>query len=268
MNAELIFASFSLALFCWWFLDQQLRAFTPWPNSQIKRHLAFSRRPLFGLIFRPLILATVWTLSFYFCSAFSAGSVCMFGLILFCFSRWTLKFHTAVLTILALGLFGFGIQSFLQSSSQFANQLQEYSFLFHLSDNYLMGALIGFAIGALIRLAFRLPGVSYWAAGSLLLAGVLSLGSAWGFILGEMFVDHCEVFFSFENIKYRKRGLFGLVTTVLFLVLTNPIEGLMLSWMNGEFSSQLRIAQFSGLVFLFLLAESGVTLLLLSKKNL
>jgi hypothetical protein len=294
MDLTVWFSEFAVCLFAWWFLMKELQAFSLWiqarvtwnqdfrldflksfginflhtenrfhgrqiQNSKLPTRLRFLwiglRSMIFGFAF--LFVFVSWGVSW---GLIPVSTICIFGLIAFVISQWWKPLRRFAFFSLSLGIFSVGFEGLLQASSQLANSLQEHSWIFYLSENFLLGALLGIFIGAALRLTLRLSGVSWWVGANLLLAGVLSLGAAWGFILGDFFIGLLEDLYLFRDRDFRLRSLIGIGTGLVFLLLTTPFEISVMNWMNGGYSVQLRLLQLAVMSFVFLLIESAVAL--------
>jgi Na+/phosphate symporter len=182
------------------------------------------------------------------------------GLMIFLAAQWWKPLRDWALFALGVALFLYGFEWLFQASSQMIRNVEEDTWVFALSHNYLLGALIGFALGGIVRLVTRMSGVAWWMGAHGLLAGILSLGGAWGFFLGDFIVGLVEDFFRHRKPDFRLRIYLGLTLGVFGLLFTTVIQNFVMLWINGQYSVQLRSLQFAAMVFLFLLLESVVAL--------
>ncbi len=227
--------------------------FSSWlgtPLLQSKRLMAISenlRAALCGFLF----------LAFYFLTKdFILWQIFLAVLLVLVLSIWFKGFGRISLLILLLGLFNFGFEGLLSVLSIYVQQLQDYSWLFKLGENYLEGALFGFALGLGLRWLFRINGVAWWLSLCLLLAGIASLGTAWGFVLGDFLMGQWRERSQHKNRIQRLYWIGALVFSFIFLALTTPFESEVLNWMNGEYSIQIRSLQLAMMSAIFLLLQS------------
>jgi len=176
------------------------------------------------------------------------------------FSQWWKPAQSLAFFFLGLGIFIFGFENLLNTSSQIVRASEQSPWIYSLAHNYLAGALIGVVLGSVLRLVTRMSGVAWWAGMNLLLSGILSLGGAWGFILGDFLMGLAEDFYKHKEKDYRLRCGFGISFGLGVLILSAPFQWLVTSWINGQYSVQLRSLQLAFMVFVFLALESSVAL--------
>lgn len=88
----------------------------------------------------------------------------------------------SLLTLVLPGFFYWG-----EHLSKTAMNLQEFSWIYYLSTNYLFGSIIGFIFAGALRFLLPQTGCFFWLGLQGVLSGVMSLGLAWGLILGDLF---------------------------------------------------------------------------------
>jgi len=163
--------------------------------------------------------------------------------------------------LLGVGLFIWGFEELLRASVQLTQVDSPPDWIYWFGRNYLQGALIGLVCGALIRVLTRMSGVAWWTGLNLLLAGVLSLGGAWGFFLGDFLMALIEDYRRHPEKDFRIRFALGFGFGLLLLLVSGPFQSLVLSWINGEYSVQLRSLQLGFMIFLFLTLESTLAMI-------
>ncbi|MEZ0393205.1 MAG: hypothetical protein ACAH59_13375, partial [Pseudobdellovibrionaceae bacterium] len=153
-----------------------------------------------------------------------------------------------------------GFENLLSVTNQITRQGEVSPWIYELATNYLLGALMGAAIGGLIRFMTRLSGVAWWMSSNLMIAGVLSLGAAWGFVMGDLIVGFALSFLSVKERDCRIRALLGASLAVVMLFLTTPFQTFVLTWLNGQFTPGMRTLQLGVMSFLFLAIETALAL--------
>ncbi len=243
--------SFLLA-FCHATPEHHLEALRVAPLNHQSHLLWLGLRSLgYGFIF--VVLFGAW-------NVLPPSVVLLLGLVLFIAAQWWRPVWGLALFVLGVGLFLYGFEELLVATTRWRSGIDQFGWIFYLSENFFTGALIGVILGALIRFVFRLSGVAWWAGICLLLGGVLSLGGAWGFFIGEFLVSLAE-----DHLKHREKEVqmrlgVAAVFGILMLLLTTPFQSFVMSWINGGFSVQLRSLQLAGMIFIFLFLESLLSL--------
>lgn len=232
--------------------EHHLRALKESPLSLRLRLLWLGLRSLsYGFIF--LVLFGIW-------SFVPPAVALLLGLVTFVVAQWWKPLRGVSLFFLGLGLFLFGFENLMQASSRLTESGEASSWVYELARNYFTGALLGAGVGAAFRLVFRMSGLAWWSGMNLLLSGILSLGGAWGFFLGEFLVAVLEDFLTHRerDFQWRSRLAFGFGVFMLFL--TTPFQSLVMDWMNGQYSVYLRGVQLAFMIFVFLFLESVLSL--------
>lgn len=232
--------------------EHHLRSLKESPLSLRLRLLWLGLRSLsYGLIF--IVLFGIWSLV-------PPAVVLFLGLVIFVFAQWWKPLRGVSLFLLGLGLFLYGFEELLQASSRLTESGGAPDWVYELARNYLQGALLGAAIGAVFRVVFRLSGIAWWVGTNLLLSGILSLGGAWGFFLGDFLVSVLEDYITHAEKDFRWRARLALGFGFLMLILTTPFQTLVMTWMNGQYSVYLRGLQLAFMIFVYLFLESVLSL--------
>ena len=176
----------------------------------------------------------------------------LLGLTLFLLSRWWVRLEALALGVLGLGLFVHGWSELMGHFSRWFSSGETPLWVYGLATNFLPGALIGVCLGAGLRGLFRISGVALWSGASLLAAGVLSLGGAWGLFLGDFIAGVLEDGIRYSGKAARLRLLGALVFAVLGLLATAPFLHLVMDFFGGAYSTQLRMVQLCIMVIAFL----------------
>ncbi len=279
-----------IPFFGWWLLIQQLQKFAratgegmAWGqnfNSDFIKSLLMAllhatpenhmqrvqevnlptRIRLLWLGLRSLSLGTVFLLLFFVWSWVPQAVVWLLGFVLLVTGQWWKPARGWGLFVLGLALFLMGGEELLKTASRWTEGMDTPAWVYTLATNFLPGALLGFAIGALMRIVFRISGVAWWSGLSLLWSGVLSLGGAWGFFLGDFLGGAAEDWFRHSQKESRLRTKLALGFGLTFLFLTSVYQTLVLSWMQGAYSVQLRVEQLAVMIFGFLFLETVLAL--------
>ncbi len=93
--------------------------------------------------------------------------------------------------------------------------LQDFNWIFYLSTNYLFGSVGAFVCAMLLRCLIPQTGCLFWVALQGVLSGVMSLGFAWGVILGDIFFGFVRQ--SFMEKKDKEFLIRNLISTCLVL---------------------------------------------------
>lgn len=282
----------TIPLFAWWVLQKQLAKLSVLFESQWKKGQNFKADFLYSVglsalqgspenhseklqkLQLPLRVQLLWLglRSFSFALPFlvlffiwgwaPSAVILLLGLAVFILARWAPKIETFAILLLALGVFAFGFENLMNTSSQIIRVAGDSVgiWVYSLAENYLVGALIGLGIGAFARLITKMSGVSWWLGLALLLSGILSLGAAWGFILGDFAMGLVLDLRKSADRNTKLRIFIGLGLALLFLVLTPLYQSLVMGWINGQYSVQLRHFQLAVMVFGLLAVESLVAL--------
>ncbi len=184
----------------------------------------------------------------------------LLGLVAFIVAQWWKPTQSLALFFLGLGVFIFGFEILMAESVRLTQSDSSPDWVYWFGSNIFQSALIGIACGALVRLLTRMSGIAWWTGLNLLLAGVLSLGGAWGFFLGDFLMALLEDFRRHQERDYRIRFGLGFAFGLALFLLTGPFQYLIMSWINGEYSVQLRSLQLGFMIFLFLTLESTLAL--------
>jgi hypothetical protein len=234
---------------------------TPENHCESLKTSSFSLRiRLLWLGLRSLSYGFVFIVLFGLWNFVPAPVFLLLGLVTFLIAQWWKPMKSLALFFLGLGVFIGGFETLLSTSARLTQAEASPEWVYWLAQNYLQGALIGILLGALIRFLTRMSGVAWWTGLNLLLAGILSLGGAWGFFLGDFLMALLEDYRRHSEKDFRLR--FGLAAGfgLTMLLLSSPFQQLILSWINGEYSVQLRSLQLGLMIFLFLLLESSLAL--------
>ncbi len=205
----------------------------------------------YGFVF--IILFGVWNLV-------PAPVFLLLGLMAFLLGQWWKPVRSLALFLLGLGLFIWGFENLLTASAALTADEASPEWVYWFGSNSLQGVLIGFVCGAVIRFLTRMSGVAWWSGMSLLLAGILSLGGAWGFFLGDFLMALLEDYRRHQEKDFRLRFALGIGFAIFMGLLTIPYQYLTMNWINGEYSVQLRSLQLGFMIFLFLTLESTLAL--------
>jgi hypothetical protein len=205
----------------------------------------------YGFVF--LVLFGLW-------NVVPAPVFSLLGLVTFVIAQWWKPLRGLALFLLGLGIFMWGFETLLSTSVRLTQGESSPAWVYWFGQNYLQGAMLGIFCGALIRFVTRMSGVAWWTGLNLLLAGVLSLGGAWGFFLGDFMMALVEDYRLHTEKDSRIRFGLGAGFGLTMLLLSSPFQMLILSWINGEYSVQLRSLQLGFMIFLFLLLESSLAL--------
>ncbi len=215
---------------------------------------------LLWLGLRSLSYGFVFIVLFGLWNVFPAPVFLLLGLVLFLVAQWWKPSQSLALFFLGLGIFMWGFEGLMASSVQLTRLDESPVWVYWLGSNSLQTALIGLCAGALIRLLTRMSGIAWWSGMNLLLSGVLSLAGAWGFFLGDFLMALVEDTRRHTEKDFRIRFGLGFGFGLLMLLLSGPFQNVVLNWINGEYSVQLRSLQLGFMIFLFLTLESTIAL--------
>lgn len=229
-------------------------------NSQRLKALPLRLRMLW-LGLRSLSFGCLFLLLFVIWNILPPAVVLLLGLVLFVFSQWSKRGVGFAQALLGLGLFLYGFEHLMETSSRLVGSGEDSSaWVYELAQNFFVGALFGFVLGSVLRFILRISGVAWWSGMNLLLSGILSLGGAWGFFLGDFLAGALEDFIRHSQKDFRFRTGISLAFGLVMLLLTTPYQNFVLDWMNGQYSVQLRTFQLAAMIFVFLVLESALAL--------
>lgn len=222
------------------------------------RHLWLGLRSLsFGLMFL-LIFAVL--------PVIPAEVTLLFGLIMFIAAQWFAFLKSEFLKLMAIGFGGFGVfswgfENLVRSAAQWTQVSEPQPWVFWLSSSGTEGAALGLMLGIALRTLTRTSGVAWWTGLSFLMAGIASLGVAWGFVLGDFMAGLVEDWFRYRSKDFKWRIRIGFALGLAFFVLSAPFQALVMNLAAQGYTIQLRTTQVTGMVGLFLLVESFTALL-------
>lgn len=146
-----------------------------------------------------------------------------------------------------------------ENLAKMAMDLTDYHWVFILSTNYLLGTLYGLTFSLVGRSVFRQTGVFYWLAIQGVLSGVMSLGFAWGLILGDWAMGFIFVLFkNRQSSDFCWRHSISLLLMVLFLIASPWLQNLVQIFWVEVGVSQLRLIHLLLMSSFFLIMDLGL----------
>lgn len=133
--------------------------------------------------------------------------------------------------------------------------------VFWLGSNSWVAILLGLALGALIRLAFRFTGLSLPLATGFLTTGMMSMPVAWGLFLGDFLTGACENYLRNRLPLFAYRLKIAMAFGLGGLLLAPLILGFSMEMVGGAYSAQLRWFQWFSLIVTLLFCETVASML-------
>lgn len=115
--------------------------------------------------------------------------------------------------------------------------------IYWLSSNYLVGALIGFILSALVRLVIKKSGSTAWVGAQAVGVGVMSLGMGWGIALGDLLASYCRDMFQKSDLNRRLRAVVTVSLGIVFLLLSSEYQQLVQNFFAEYSTLQARFFQ-------------------------
>jgi hypothetical protein len=231
-------------------------------STERELKLSGDRIFLLRLALTDLSLFWLWLLIFIFLGTVPSAWLLLAGGISYVFHKWTSqrwsrRFFALGLLLIGLGLVLIGMDVLLQRSGRFLTEMAEPpAFIFWLATGHWAGALLGILCGIVLELGFLIPGVSWMAAVALILSGVTSLGTAWGFILGLPLVASLRTLRSIREPSRRQRAAIMLGFSLLGLVVTPFLEAIAQTILSTSYAPQLRWQQLNIMIVIWLGIET------------
>jgi hypothetical protein len=217
---------------------------------------------LLRLALADLSLFWLWIVLFVFFGVIPATWFLFAGGIVYIAHKWASKkwerrFFALGLLLMGLGLVLVGMDVLLQHSAKFlADTAEPPMFIYALATGHWWGALLGLFCGVILEVSFLIPGISWMASVALILSGVSSLGTAWGFLLALPLVASLRTLRSIRESSRRQRAWMMLAFSLLGFLVTPYLELASQIILRGDYMPQLRWQQLNVMVILWMGIET------------
>jgi Na+/phosphate symporter len=222
---------------------------------------------LFRLALADVSLFWLWLLLFTFFGMIQPAWLLLAGGILYMIYKWSPKhvehrFLALGLLLIGMGTVLVGMEFLLQQSAKFlADSPEPPQFIYALAYSHWWGAALGFFCGVVLEIAFLIPGISWMAAVALILAGISSLGTAWGFVLALPLVASLHTLRNKREASRRLRAWMMLAFSLIGFLLTPYLEIASQHLLNRDYSPMLRWQQLNLMILVWLGVETAFALI-------
>lgn len=140
-------------------------------------------------------------------------------------------------------------QKWVQILSRESMNLQDFHWIFYLSTNYLMGALIGFTFSFVARLLLPQRGVFVGFSLLAITSGVFSFGICWGIVLGDLaFSTFWELIKGLKDREVLWSQSLRVVLLTVLLIFTTDLQQEAQTWVFDSPVALQKVYQLLGLM--------------------
>lgn len=222
---------------------------------------------LFRLALADMSLFWIWLLLFVFFGMVQPAWLLLAGGIFYMVYKWSPKhvehkYFAMGLLLIGMGTVLVGMEFLLQQSTKFlADSPEPPQFVYALAYSHWWGAALGLFCGIVLEMAFWIPGISWMAAVALMLSGISSLGTSWGFVLGLPVVASIYTLRNKRDASRRLRAWMMLGFSLLGLIATPYLEVMSQHLLGGDYSPLLRWQQLNVMALTWLAVETAFALI-------
>ncbi len=150
---------------------------------------------------------------------------------------------------------------FGEALSRLAMGLEEFHWVFYLSTNYLLGTLSGALFGLVVGLLVRRSGILFWLPLQGVYSGVMSLGLAWGILLGDLLagvISH--LIRNRESDDFRYRYTISILVLVLLIGFSGIIQNFVQTFQVSSNAIQERLIHLMVLFVFWAMVDFGLNM--------